>query len=850
MPLILRGKFIAIELLVPEEDRGGFARTFKARDLEFPRQMRVIKQLDPINYTVRLNPEQLQRIEEMFREEASTLAELNHPQIPKAWSFFHKDIQDETGYSQRLFYLVQDYIEGKNLNQELSLRNPENFSETEVIKIFKEILHILKYIHNYDGIHGVIHRDIKPANIMRCSQNGRLYLIDFGAVKQTVQGLPVDTSSIVLTPAFAPPEQSSGEPVSPASDLYALATTCLCLLTGNRNPRELIWSSRWSDHVKINNQRFAKALDKMLQYRKEDRPQSAQEVLDILEREKSWFEKFLYWLQNFFNRFRRIPSRWTWVSFGLLVLLGVAIAVFASRIKPPIISPPTPTLVVTTTPRITQSPTPVANDDQDDQYFSRGERSLIPELNNNDVCRTAYELKQEGMRAFKAASLAGDQPGFAKAQTKFKESIRSEKNNCIADPETRIYEYNSIVAQIDLQSGSKFPTLAIVTQKEEISNNKAEDEKSILGLEILRGIAQALDTNQPLFQILLANYEVNQGKDIDNLDEIAQYIANNQIPKETRYFSQSKILGVIGRYISKDIGKIGETYGNKQVVLIAPTSTAFRDNLASDDQPLNEYVFRTASNDSIASENLAKYVQSQANWNKLLMIYDENDKYSESLKTEFISNLSNRKKIYFCNLETSNAENQQLSKSRTCSREALNKKVDVLMLAPPPKYLRNAIDVARDVKVVRQRIQLIGGDVLYDYKTLQELGDSAEGMVIAISSHVSLASQDFLKTAKTLWRTTDVSWRTITSYDAVKVFNQALTELGLNNNLTGQDIYSKLSEPNFSATGATAKIQFYDSGESRHDRKQLQGVGILVQVKKISDNEYRFSTLPDTPAQQ
>ncbi len=210
MPLILENCFVTLRPLVLESERGGFGRTFLARDLKFPDlPLRVIKQLHP-----RVSPSesQLADIERLFHGEASVLGKLTHAKIPRAWAFAKieapHDLQESTiepYQTQPFFYLVQDFIEGKNLAQELKEKG--QFSEAEIVEIMLQMLDVLNYVHS----EGVIHRDIKPSNIMRASKSNTLHLIDFGAVKQVVvTGVPTAQSVVIGTPDFAPPETDDG----------------------------------------------------------------------------------------------------------------------------------------------------------------------------------------------------------------------------------------------------------------------------------------------------------------------------------------------------------------------------------------------------------------------------------------------------------------------------------------------------------------------------------------------------------------------------------------------------------------------------------------------------------------
>ncbi|MFN6534819.1 MAG: protein kinase domain-containing protein [Nostoc sp. EkiNYC01] len=879
MPLILGGHFLARKLLVPDEEGGAFGRTFEAEDINFPHKpKRVIKQLHPRipPGRLQLSPAELRRIEELFKREAIILEQLRHPKIPRALAFFSVEVDEEIGNSQKFFYLVQDYVQGNNLSQELRERG-EPFPEDEVINILKEILEILKYVHNYDGHQGAIHRDIKPANIILCSRDRKLYLIDFGAVKQVLDiRFPADESSIVLTRAFAPPEQFRGAPVSPASDLYALATTCLCLLTGDRNPQMLISNSRWRDHVNVSNEHFANILDWMLQYKREDRPQSAQEVLDHLsqrlnlqvnspqlpnsnvqqntdsnvqqnteqplelqhnfqeiteveEKNKNTSQKNIF-LQKINFLFRRNFRGRGWLSLFFLVLFGVAIALIISQISTsqnrPILTPTLPPPPPTPTPTIPTTPTRSdAKSNAND--FSRGENALIGQKPGTS-CMEAYELREQGIAAFQIASVSGYRQDFKKAEelflkasNQFQKAARataSRQNKCEVDPETWIYYYNSKAAQS--QSSSTLPTIAVVIPGLERYRDNA--------LEILRGIAQVQKEQaaNPLFQILIVKEDSDNKQAVTN---VATDISNNNIPGEFNNFKGSNILGVIGHYTSDNTREAGNIYAQnpqKKLVLISPTSTAVR-------MPgeWSDNVFRTASDDSIAARDLADYLRNRLRKKKVLIIFETKSEYSTSLKGEFAKRLSNTGDIQDCDLSKETEE--------YCIEKIQKENVQALMLAPSRNKLEEALNIAMKAKQNSPQLSLLGGDVLYGKKTFEILGNTANGMMVAVFSHFTLAKQEFINTANQLWVTGNVSWRTITSYDAAQVFVKALTDLSSNDNLTSQDIYNNLNEPNFSAQSATnVNVEF----QTNHGRKPATGVGILVQAdtNSPSRDEYRF----------
>lgn len=257
--------------------QGGFGATFLAKDDSLPGQpVCVIKQLRLATNT----PEVMPMARELFAREASTLGKIgNHPQVPRLLDYFDDDQQ---------FYLVQEFVNGWTIQQEIKRNGP--MSEAGVKQFLSEMLGILQYIHNQQ----VIHRDIKPNNLIRRAEDGRLVLIDFGAVKnqvsQTFGGQNEQTALTAFaigTAGFAPPEQIAMRPVY-ASDIYAVGITCLYLLTG-KSPKDFDYHPStgemlWEREVHLS-QHITSVLKKMLEASVRHRYQSASDVLKALELE-------------------------------------------------------------------------------------------------------------------------------------------------------------------------------------------------------------------------------------------------------------------------------------------------------------------------------------------------------------------------------------------------------------------------------------------------------------------------------------------------------------------------------------------------------------------------------------
>ncbi|PSB01651.1 tetratricopeptide repeat protein [Merismopedia glauca] len=263
--------------IVRNLDAGGFAKTFIAEDSRRPgRPQCVVKRLEPSQ----TDAHTLEVSRRLFQREAEVLERLgHHPQIPRLLANFEENQE---------FYLVEELIIGHPLTQEIVTGQP--ISEGQVIGILIEILDILVFVHGQ----GVIHRDIKPSNIIRQHSDGRLFLIDFGAVKEVttqIGGVYAGGSpTVVGTQGYMPLEQFHGHPRF-NSDLYALGVIAIQALTGlpandistlrdpyNPDRTAIVWHHR----VPQVNPRLANIIDRLVVFDCTQRYQSATDVLNDL----------------------------------------------------------------------------------------------------------------------------------------------------------------------------------------------------------------------------------------------------------------------------------------------------------------------------------------------------------------------------------------------------------------------------------------------------------------------------------------------------------------------------------------------------------------------------------------
>jgi tetratricopeptide (TPR) repeat protein/predicted Ser/Thr protein kinase len=172
-----------------------------------------------------------------FRSERQIVANLDHPNIAR--------LLDGGATSDGRPYLVMEYVEGEALTQWCDARG---LGIRERLEIFLEVCAAVQYAHQ----HLVVHRDLKPANIL-VTEQGTVKLLDFGIAKLVDPDLAesaerTGTLFRLLTPDYASPEQIRGEPISTASDVYALGVVLYELLTRERpyrltgvSPAEMLW---------------------------------------------------------------------------------------------------------------------------------------------------------------------------------------------------------------------------------------------------------------------------------------------------------------------------------------------------------------------------------------------------------------------------------------------------------------------------------------------------------------------------------------------------------------------------------------------------------------------------------
>jgi serine/threonine-protein kinase len=215
---VLRSRYKIIEFI----SQGGMGAIYKAEDLRLEGRTCAVKEMWP---EVTASSEDHGQVQAQFHREASVLARLDHPNLPKVSDYFAERSRD---------YLVMDFVPGKDLKALMDEARSRGgyLAEDQVLGWAKQILDALEYLHTQEP--PVLHRDIKPANI-KLTPAGTIKLVDFGLVKLMA---PDEERTVTVlqgrgTAQYTPLEQYGGDTghTDVRSDIYSLGATLYHLLT-------------------------------------------------------------------------------------------------------------------------------------------------------------------------------------------------------------------------------------------------------------------------------------------------------------------------------------------------------------------------------------------------------------------------------------------------------------------------------------------------------------------------------------------------------------------------------------------------------------------------------------------
>ena len=414
------------------------------------------------------------------------------------------------------------------------------------------------------------------------------------------------------------------------------------------------------------------------------------------------------------------------------------------------------------------------------ESISAGERVFIPSpASEKSVAASAFAKEN-----------------YSEAVNSFSSALAKNKN----DPEALIYLNNAKIGK------TKSLTIAVSAPIGSDPN---------VAQEILRGVAQAQNqVNQsggingiPL-KIVIA--------DDRNKADAAQAVAQKLI-------SNSEVLGVIGNFSSGVTLAAGKVYGDGKLVLISPTSTAVQIS------GLSKYVFRTVPSDRFAGDALARYMLNNLKKQKVAVFFNSQSEYSKSIKDVFTTAIfgSGGQVVKEFDLTSAGFNASQAVK------EARDQGAEVLMLASNTSSLDQALQVAQTN--TNPVLPMLGGDDMYDSKTLKVGQQSVEGLVVAVAWHIlGNPEASFPKEATQLWGG-EVNWRSAMAFDATTSLIAALGK-----SPTREGVQAALSSSDFKATGAANEIKFLPSG----DRNQAIQ---LVKVQKGTRTSFGYEFIPVNP---
>jgi len=833
--------------IVDKLGSGGFSKTYLAVDIRRFNQQVVVKQLEIQQEKI------LEVAKSYFKKEAEALKKLGeeHDRIPTLIAYFEEDEE---------FYLVQEFIEGHDLTDELKIdetvekkENVDLIGEEKLIEILIEILEILEFVHQ----NNVIHRDIKPSNIRRRKKDDKIVLIDFGAVKETALlntkgGKKQEQTLAIGTKGYMAPEQSAGFP-KPCSDIYALGMIAVHSLTGIHPLRicsdfhTLKLEKVWHDLVGGNKQQGKKVekispyllevLDKMIAYEFRERYQSATEVLEDLRQIQANLNKSKI-QSNFLPNLRRIERQKRLTKIKLAsVGSGIALTIAAASVLLFL----SPIAKHTRNLNPLHKGTPFCSKVRTDDRLSCGEEFLLSSF-----------IKQSKQAALLNAYQDDDYGQVLKILLEVWENSEDR------DPETLIYIQNTL---LELQN-QEYYTVAVVVPAGESEFNTKEGKD--LARQVLRGVAQAqLEVNLGILDIseiedrlpdlgLLPQKAIDgKGLKIVIADDASSPKQSNQIAREL--VKQREILGVVGHYSSQstlaavDIYNDPDNYLNSKYIPLPVISPG----TATEELTFNprEVFFRTVPKVEYHARNLVNRLIKEKKQTKVAVFYNSESDFSRSFfqefQQEFREEEPNAFLLEFDNLhKLDSPEKIQAAIERVTDRE-----IEALVIFPD-SYISNAVN--NSLKIITANSQLenpldiLGGWTLHNPKTL-ELGqeilqpflDNNKFILFVPWHRLSSPDAEFPYNAKKLWDVKIDSSPMALAYDATRAF---ILVLGEEDNPTRTNIQQILRSGDPVGKGATGDLEFNSENGDR-----LNPSGKFIHIVECNNPRYSINNLAFVP---
>jgi len=764
--------------IIQKLGEGGFATTYTAKETDSPENpLCVVKEIRSPQSN---DPQLLEAARQQFEKEANTLRHLKDkcPRIPALIESF-----EENGK----FYLIQEYIKGQPLSNELGSGN--NLGEAQVIALLLDILEVLDCVHKQN----IIHRDIKPSNLIRRQLDGKIAVIDFGAVK-AIAKLPIDSGNITQTRAvgtdgYMPAEQLTNHPRF-NSDIYAAGIVGIQAIAGldiadlcNHKPTcEIIW------HYSTPNREMPQVSDdlrrifnKMVRYHFNDRYQSAAEVLQDLREAK-------------------LSRRESLAVETATVEVKDAIARDSKT---------------TTLPNFPDG-------------LSAGEKIILTS--------SRPRLKQRGVQEFGASN-------SEKAFNLFKESWHKEDDK---DPETLIYTNNAFLEV----SNAPYYTIAVVLS----ICGRNPDCFSQLGdqaKEYLRGVAQAqTEVNLGLSNSsdrdfpgrgFLPSKAIN-GK---GLKVIIADDANDEEEAKQRAISlvnQPDILAVVGHASSEMTMHAVDIYNNNNLVLMSPGAAT--EELT--DEP-KENFFRTQYTTSLIAKDLADYLK-RKNQKQAAILYNPGSPFGASFVEDYTNYFRDVGGGEIVGIRDFDLLKKDFNAARAIE-EIQAKGETAIVLVPDPHHTRSLDSAFEIIKLngdslgdsFASRNWIVGAWMLMCPQMLELASQQPQKLlkklIFSVGWHpLNSPNPEFPQQARSLWGE-EANTRIASAYDAARALIKALE---MQQNPSREGMQQMLSSPDFSAWGATGIIQF----NSPHNGDRKNPPRDLVHIVECPTEKFGLAFVP------
>lgn len=313
----LRGRY-RIQRIIGQ---GGMGSIYLADDLRLEGRQCALKEVE---HDRSLPPDLLKEAREQFFREATVLARLDHPNLPKVSDFFSVAVRD---------YLVMDFVPGKDLRTLMmeARQAGEFLDEAEVLNWANQLADALSFLHDQDP--PIVHRDIKPSNL-KLTPSGLLKLVDFGLVKLLAPGeITITILQGQGTALYTPLEQYGGDSrhTDLRSDIYSFAATIYHLLTNTPpgdardrflNPAALVSPRSINPDISLRTER---AILWAMSLHPDERPSSIEEFRQSLIGDRPTQPRGRAQTLTFYSSLQQRPEKYFVYALGALMILSLVL---------------------------------------------------------------------------------------------------------------------------------------------------------------------------------------------------------------------------------------------------------------------------------------------------------------------------------------------------------------------------------------------------------------------------------------------------------------------------------------------------------------------------------------------